>query len=264
MGLITYPVFASPDGWTLSDQTWLWFDTHFGNQSKLVDVGMRPLDHNERMLAAWRALIGLDDPVLHGGDIEFAKGEAEYRKSWYRVIGGLPGNTVLIPGNHDDNTKTWIRREYGWACIPAKQDQGVIIFTDLVSQKRIAISHSPLLTTMFPWDVNIHGHIHSNGYGLTCKDIVDRHGKVYICCCVEYTDYQPIRLGAVLDSVRSMWHSMTGGMLCQGDYRVVGLAKTDKALGVGLGPPDEHYQVCEVPYDGSMVPVREGVAPVSR
>jgi calcineurin-like phosphoesterase family protein len=64
---------------------------------------------------------------------------------------------------------------------------------------RIALSHRPLTDpTDTEWDVNIHGHIHTNGWP----------GYLHLPHCnvsVERTDYAPVRLGDILARRAGEW-----------------------------------------------------------
>jgi hypothetical protein len=57
----------------------------------------------------------------------------------------------------------------------------------------VALSHVPCWYDDGNWDINVHGHIHNNGYNPAIRDggYGDRN---YRNICVEQIGYQPVRL----------------------------------------------------------------------
>lgn len=77
-------------------------DLHLpGNQDKPMDIfGRHWEDHAERIRQAWQATVSPADWVLVPGDISWAM-RLEDMTADLAYLGGLPGNIVIIRGNHD-------------------------------------------------------------------------------------------------------------------------------------------------------------------
>lgn len=180
------PVTTPPPPLTLG--TWLVSDTHWG-YGNIVQYANRPEDHNERMLAAWRDWVGPEDVVLHLGDLAMTKAV----ERWGPEIRALPGHKYLVPGNHDGWTNRKVLEHFGFRVVtpisrnPAGEPR---LLTD-VNGWQLALSHRPL-TVAESWDLNIHGHIHTKGWG-NCPAPGPQ-----VNISVERTNYAPLRLGQVL------------------------------------------------------------------
>lgn len=77
-------------------------DLHLpGGQDKPMDVfGGRWASHPERIAKAWRELVGPSDVVLVPGDLSWAM-TLEQAADDLAYLGELPGEVILIRGNHD-------------------------------------------------------------------------------------------------------------------------------------------------------------------
>lgn len=77
-------------------------DLHLpGGQEKPMDIfGGRWADHPRRIAANWRERVGPGDVVLVPGDLSWAMTLEEAAED-LAYLGELPGETVLIRGNHD-------------------------------------------------------------------------------------------------------------------------------------------------------------------
>lgn len=77
-------------------------DLHLpGGQSKPMDVfGEAWEGHPERIAGAWRERVGPGDLVLVPGDISWAM-RLEEAAGDLAYLGGLPGQVVMVRGNHD-------------------------------------------------------------------------------------------------------------------------------------------------------------------
>lgn len=164
-------------------------DTHFGHKN-IIQYGQRPFktveEMDARMKRQWRQLVKPEDIVIHVGD--FAFGNIERRRE---VLTSLPGQKILIRGNHDDKSLLAEKR-VGWdfVCdgLTLRRGQDLLYFT-----------HAPL-TKPFSEDITwvIHGHIHIQPISEIANVVhKDRHINV----CVEHIDYRPILIDTLLNKI---------------------------------------------------------------
>lgn len=84
-----------------TDASKLWFisDTHF-HHDNIIRYCDRPFENvghmDKTMIENWCSLVQPDDFVIHAGD--FCWGNTE---SWIHFLAQLPGNIILVRGNHD-------------------------------------------------------------------------------------------------------------------------------------------------------------------
>lgn len=114
------------------------------------------------------------DKVFFLGDMLFAVDHLE----WFD---NLPGNKVLILGNHCTDNKTR----------PTIQQLSEVFSSihGLYKYKDLWLSHCPLHPMELRGKKNVHGHLHA----ATVDD------PRYLSVCLEQTDYAPIDLNAVRD-----------------------------------------------------------------
>ncbi len=126
-------------------QTYVIADTHWGHK-KLIDVGARPEDFEDRIIKNWRRLVQPEDLVFHLGDVWLSN-----RRAKDQILWGLPGKKILTLGNHDGES------------VPFYMQRGFDFVCESFSIKRfglqILFSHEPVIGSHF--DLNIHGHVHS-------------------------------------------------------------------------------------------------------
>jgi calcineurin-like phosphoesterase family protein len=181
-----------------SENTWLISDTHWFHNN-IAEYCRRPANHNELLMDNWRALVAPDDDILHLGDVTF---RATKHASRYAQIRDLPGNKFLLRGNHDTESLKFYENTFGFKVIdlarPSRsknQMQGGRIYCGQDwSNRQIALSHVPIGLPPFDWDINIHGHIHNNGY----PEALFKSGRDYRNICVEVVGYKPVRLRDVV------------------------------------------------------------------
>lgn len=74
-------------------------DHHFGH-ARIIELAQRPFTTLEAMksqlIAAWNRVVGLDDVVLHLGDLALGN-----REESISLTAALNGRKLLVPGNHD-------------------------------------------------------------------------------------------------------------------------------------------------------------------
>jgi len=82
----------------VTEDTWIIADTHFGH-TNIIRYCNRPIDHDRKMLNAWKRLVKKNDVVLHLGDLCIWYGP--WRSHWLKKVSKLKGDKYIIWGNHD-------------------------------------------------------------------------------------------------------------------------------------------------------------------
>jgi calcineurin-like phosphoesterase family protein len=190
--------------------TWIISDTHFGHEA-IVGFCNRPIRHNVIMEAFWHDLVKPEDTILHLGDVATWKTKKdEHRDGWLPVLRDLPGQKLLVLGNHDKNGGRYYKlagfEEVGMQLgefveedvtregVPYKNTIRNNGFYADIDGKRILFSHYPD-AWLLDWDINIHGHIHNNPISPKVAALKRDHRNV----SVEVMDYRPTRLSAILN-----------------------------------------------------------------
>ena len=159
---------------------YVYSDPHFDSQS-IIRNTHRPFNSVEEMnatlIANYNAVIKDKCSVCYWlGDVMYDASKEKVSK----LLRCLTGRKYLILGNHDRNhSETWWR-ECGF--------EKVFTFPQYDPTHYIMLSHEPLPEfRLTPNIVNVHGHIHNNGYDFEKTDN-------YINVSVEETDYKPVLL----------------------------------------------------------------------
>jgi len=97
-----------------------------------------------------------------------------------KILRRLNGRKYLILGNHDRNhSETW------WLGCGFEK---VFTYPQYDASRFIMLSHEPLPEfNNYPAVINVHGHIHNNGYDFEAHDN-------FINVSVEETDFKPVLL----------------------------------------------------------------------
>lgn len=179
-------------------KTWVYSDPHFyhGNICKFTNYDgtkVRPWDDaevmTEEMIEWYNELVDDQDRVYILGDVAFSASNMK------NSVGRLKGRKVLVPGNHE----------------PPKMRKYFDLFDDVrgyVVKKGFIMSHIPIHPgSLARWELNIHGHLHSNEVLMGDNDPFYRGGPAqpdprYYCACVERTNFRPIELQQILDERR--------------------------------------------------------------
>ena len=159
--------------------TWIISDTHF-NHDNIVKYCGRPENHTQLIEDNWFAAIAADDTVLHLGDLFMGP-----RRDSLTILERLPGRKHFIKGNHDKQPDR-LYADLGW-----KRVEDFVYFRD--GNYRILFSHYPDTEHLADWTVNIHGHIHNNGY----PEGTD-FNRDYRNVSIEVMDYKPVKLRDIL------------------------------------------------------------------
>lgn len=175
----------------MSGTTWLYSDPHFGHH-KMACVfedehgqKIRPFKdaaHQDMVLwTNWKLTVGPKDKIYVLGDVAIPK------KSLV-MLEDLPGDKVLIMGNHD---------VHGWKAYTK-------YFRDIRAyhvMDKCVLSHVPLSKANGSrWRANIHGHTHQN----LLPD------PWYVNVCVEHTQYAPIAWDTVREEIARRERTIQG------------------------------------------------------
>ena len=160
-------------------KTWLIGDTHFMH-TNIIKYCDRPIDCWMRIEQAWQDLVNPRDLVIHLGDV--CMGASIEVEKWYdKVFRYLPGDKLLIKGNHDHRPYGYFR-ERGWQVV-------VESLVMKICKKKIVFSHEPLdMSEWLKCEVNVHAHMHN--VWPRGQQVSPQH-KLY---CIEYEDYKPVDL----------------------------------------------------------------------
>lgn len=130
---------------------------------------------SEQMIHWYNEMVRPDDRVYILGDV------AMNRKALDRSLPRLVGRKVLVKGNHDIDKLSYYSQHFDDV-------------RSYVVKKGFILSHIPIHhESLSRWNVNIHGHLHSN--------VVMHEGKPdprYECVSVEHTEYRPLELDVIL------------------------------------------------------------------
>jgi calcineurin-like phosphoesterase family protein len=168
--------------WVTLD-TWIVSDHHWGH-ANIIKYQKRPPTNFADMRRLWIETVGADEPLLHLGDVA-CYGDRTLHDEWVK---DLPGRKFLITGNHDNqHNRAWYEG-HGFTILGRGTRP---FFWQAPDGRMVAFSHEPD-TTIFGWDINVHGHIHSNPYWSETPWLDYRN------VCVELTGYAPVRLREVI------------------------------------------------------------------
>ena len=164
---------------------WIISDTHFFHENSLK--WGRPFNSveemNETMVENWNKVVQPGDYVYHLGDVWMGPSEHEQRS---KLMKRLKGKKTLIVGNHDDIrymvSGNWFRKVMMWK-----------VFNEF----KCLLTHVPIHESsihermVLDGGLNVHGHIHQH----------PSPPGPYRCVCVEQTNYAPVNLEEIRDSI---------------------------------------------------------------
>jgi len=157
------------------EKIWLTADLHFGHETVRVKAN-RPWKNTDKMdVALIRSLndhVGPKDLLIIAGDLTlFGPMRDKYVE---KIISKLPGQKVLVFGNHDRFKPQWyLNRGF------------ILAATSLVLPGGIFVTHDPAEALVWPKDKPVlHGHMHAMWRSL--DNIVD--------VGVDAWDYKPVLL----------------------------------------------------------------------
>lgn len=162
------------------DNTYFFSDPHF-DHTNIIKYCDRPFrdatEMNDFILTRYHETVRPDSTVFFLGDMSFGR-DSRPPKYW---LSQLCGNIIYIKGSHDHgirptNTPNCYHR------YDLRTDKGTVMLV-----------HNP---GDIPYDWHswtIHGHTHSN--------IMVDHERKRVCVCVEATNYYPVSLSYVRESI---------------------------------------------------------------
>ena len=174
-------------------RTWIWSDLHL-NHTAIIWAGSRPFGSaagmRKALLEAWQETVAETDLIICLGDVTVGPPVAAVDE----VLAALPGDKILIVGNHEFVNNRPEPKDYGFeAAHPT-----LVCETD----PPLLLTHEPL-ETVPAGAVNVHGHLH----GTTARTKARRSRRHLNVNC-ELTAYQPVRLADL---------ATTAGALLAGD-----------------------------------------------
>lgn len=173
-------------------RAFLYADPHFSHQGMCEFVRadgtkLRPWSTYEEMdyelQRRYCEVVGDKDKVYFLGDVAM-------KPTALKILDTLPGDKVLIKGNHDQADLKIYQRYF----------RDVRAYWQLAS---CLLSHIPIHPqSIGRWRANIHGHLHSHEVtaSLPPLEYVDAR---YLCVSVEHTDFAPILLEDALARIDS-------------------------------------------------------------
>lgn len=163
--------------------TWIVSDTHFFHEN-IIKFCNRPPQWQDAFVERWHELIQPEDTVLHLGDVAMGP---SWKKHGAKLLPSLPGNKYMLRGNHDHESNEW----YGAHGFQVVGEQSRLYMN--WDGKKVLLSHYPDCVNPFSWNINVHGHIHNNGYapGTPLRD--------YRNVSIEVMGYELVRLWSILD-----------------------------------------------------------------
>lgn len=157
-------------------------DTHL-NHHKLTDMGVRPVEFEDRIARRWRQLVHSEDVVIHLGDV-CVGGDADA----HARISVLPGRKWLVLGNHDRKSVGWYLG-HGWDSVC----HGLRL--ELFGQC-ILLTHTPVRHDGW-YTMNVHGHLHNDAHRVA--EFVDVLDHRHCLVALEGTEYAPVLLSSLVE-----------------------------------------------------------------
>jgi calcineurin-like phosphoesterase family protein len=127
------------------------------------------------LVSNWRRDVADEDTVVHLGDVGFGP-----KPALVDLFNSLPGDRVLVRGNHDSGTKRFLEMGFdkvltgpavhfiqdsdmGFVQIVSVEDSSDFFGTDEEANHVVYVSHRPVTMPVpdrDPWGVYLYGHIH--------------------------------------------------------------------------------------------------------
>ena len=147
---------------------WLTSDTHFGHDREFL-YGPRGFnsiqEHDEAIVANWNAVITPEDTVYHLGDVMLGD-----NGHGMNCLQRLNGNIIIIPGNHDTDTRIALYKTLPNVKVLSTEIEGLKLAAAATLKYRkynFYLSHHPTMTSNLDADphlranlINLYGHTH--------------------------------------------------------------------------------------------------------
>ncbi|MDE2098295.1 MAG: metallophosphoesterase [Patescibacteria group bacterium] len=154
---------------------WLITDTHW-NHTRLIELGHRPANFEERIRFQWQRLVAPSDIVIHLGDVILGR-----KAMLPDILSELPGVKMLIRGNHDDESNGWYL------------SRGFAAVMDGMLMGDVWLTHQPHAVLPVGAVLNVHGHIHDNN--------VPPLRPYCRLLALEHTQYAPVEMQSFCSKV---------------------------------------------------------------
>ena len=170
-------------------RAWIWADLHL-DHADIVWCFDRPFRTVEGMrralLETWRETVDDSEMIICLGDVTVGPP----RPVVDEALGALPGEKVLVVGNHEFAAGNRGVKSYGFEAV----------YPTLVCETDppLLLTHEPL-THVPPGTVNVHGHLH----GPKARTMA-RWSKSHLNVNCELTAYRPMRLTALAATGRAL------------------------------------------------------------
>lgn len=154
-------------------------DTHFGHKN-ILKYCNRPEDFEKKIIKAFGKIESCD-LLIHLGD--FCMGRDNFH---HDIIYRLSCKKVLVRGNHDKKSLNWYYDYWDFVCDS---------FSLNYFGKRILFSHIPQVPQKDLYDLNVHGHCHTNKPKPRDDRVYDYYDETYHrLLSLEEQNYQPVLL----------------------------------------------------------------------
>jgi calcineurin-like phosphoesterase family protein len=199
---------------------WIISDTHFYHEmlvtngliSKMAKRDFKSVEQmNDRMFRKWLNVVKPTDTIYHLGDFSF--GNSQQTSD---MLLALPGQKVLIVGNHDKSAERMVELGFDFTC------QSMIV---AVAGRLVMLNHRPLAELPnykdpeYPRGIElvIHGHIHNTSWEDRMQanmrhqndwELIDIP-KFNVNVSVEVTGYAPLSLWSVVNNKLNCKHNLS-------------------------------------------------------
>ena len=161
--------------------------------NKIIEKYNRPFSNIEEMhdciIRNWRNTVKKDDIVYVLGDLGMY-----HAHEIAEIISSLPGNKILITGNHDFwNLKHAPLRK----CF-----KEISTYKEIIDAgRRVVLFHYPIeeWNGFYRGFYHVHGHVHDSADGIPLNHRERRYNA-----CVEFCDYRPMTLDQLMEKHVSM------------------------------------------------------------
>lgn len=169
---------------------WVMADSHFNHAHKMKEF--RPVLYEDKIITGLlsKEINNQHTTLIHLGDVCIGNDKIVHDSFFKQLV----CKKILVRGNHDSKTISWYL-QHGW-------DMVVDSFDLEIYGQRIRFSHRPTYVAyntdddVDDFDVNIHGHIHSN----MRKERFNPHQQPYhVNLCPEAVGYKPLGLRHIIE-----------------------------------------------------------------
>lgn len=217
----------------ITPRIWLASDWHFGHE-KILELEVRPQDYEARIVDSVLSTLQPQDILLNLGDWGLYKTGLERVEALLKLLQSRGIKTWGILGNHDP--KLLRAMSLGFHMVAESLSFEMfgknILFTHIPADwehmgtvPRVANKNTKDPTDYYPFDVNIHGHLHNiGGHGIRGDFFNDGH---HILISSELCDYHPILLETALRFRVPKWE---GGRFVEAAPPMTGIETVEEAL----------------------------------